>query len=119
MFSATIAIEKATMQEIGQNAAKDEAGVNLDAEENDFRLMNAYSDDQLEELNASMIMMGDHEHKNHEKFETIKHTSTNDQIDSDVIFDDPYMEDDSGQTEHDPNAHDQTYADIESLIYNV
>ncbi|GJT36571.1 hypothetical protein Tco_0926990 [Tanacetum coccineum] len=57
MFSATIAIEKATMQEIGQNAAKDEAGVNLDAEENDFRLMNAYSDDQLEELNASMIMM--------------------------------------------------------------
>nr|GEW49671.1 hypothetical protein [Tanacetum cinerariifolium] len=34
----------------------DEARVNLDAEENDFMLMNAYSDDQLEELNASMIM---------------------------------------------------------------
>ncbi|GKE19068.1 hypothetical protein Tco_1426645, partial [Tanacetum coccineum] len=38
-------------------AAKDEAGVNLDAKENDFMLMNAYGDDQLEELNASVIMM--------------------------------------------------------------
>ncbi|GJY90023.1 retrovirus-related pol polyprotein from transposon TNT 1-94 [Tanacetum coccineum] len=33
---------------------KDEAGVNLDAEENDFMLMNEYGDDQLEELNASL-----------------------------------------------------------------
>ncbi|GKC47825.1 retrovirus-related pol polyprotein from transposon TNT 1-94, partial [Tanacetum coccineum] len=38
-------------------AAKDEAGVNLDVEENDFMLMNAYGDDQLEELNASVIMI--------------------------------------------------------------
>ncbi|GJR27205.1 hypothetical protein Tco_0723750 [Tanacetum coccineum] len=30
-----------------------------------------------------------------------------------------YVEDNSGQAEHDPNAHDQPYADIESLIYNV
>nr|GEX35842.1 hypothetical protein [Tanacetum cinerariifolium] len=37
--------------------AKDEAGVNLDEEENDFILTNAYGDDQLEGLNASMIMM--------------------------------------------------------------
>ncbi|GJZ96369.1 integrase, catalytic region, zinc finger, CCHC-type containing protein [Tanacetum coccineum] len=114
--------------------AKDEAGVNLDTKENDFMLMNAYGDDQLKELNASVITMariqptnnksdaeptydevisevnasqidlinillskGDHEHRNHEKFETIKHTSDDNQINSDIIFDDPYMEDYSGQ----------------------
>nr|GEU41891.1 hypothetical protein [Tanacetum cinerariifolium] len=38
-------------------AAKDKAGVNLDAKENDIMLMNAYYDDQLEELNALVIMM--------------------------------------------------------------
>ncbi|GJS56388.1 retrovirus-related pol polyprotein from transposon TNT 1-94 [Tanacetum coccineum] len=111
-------------------ATKDEAGVNIDTKENDFMLMNAYGDDQLEELNASVIMMahiqptynksdvepnydvevisevnasqidlinrllskGDNEHRNHEKFETIKHTFVDDQIDSDIIFDDPYIE---------------------------
>ncbi|GJU68129.1 reverse transcriptase domain-containing protein [Tanacetum coccineum] len=36
---------------------KDKVRVNLDIEENDFMLMNAYSDDQLEELIASVIMM--------------------------------------------------------------
>ncbi|GJU06860.1 hypothetical protein Tco_1123290, partial [Tanacetum coccineum] len=138
-------------------AARYEAKVNLDTEENDFMLMNAYGDDQLEELNASVIMMayiqpndnksdveptydveiiskvnasqidqingllskGDHVHRNHEKFKTIKHTSADDQIDSDIIFDDPYVENNSGQVEHNQDAHDQTYADIESLIYNV
>nr|GEX39241.1 hypothetical protein [Tanacetum cinerariifolium]GEX41797.1 hypothetical protein [Tanacetum cinerariifolium] len=38
-------------------AAKDEVGVNLDKEENEFMLMNAYGDGQLEELNVSVIMM--------------------------------------------------------------
>ncbi|GKC22324.1 retrovirus-related pol polyprotein from transposon TNT 1-94 [Tanacetum coccineum] len=74
-------------------AVKDEARVNLDAEENNFMLMNAYGDDQLEDLNASVIMMAriqpmddkydasqidminellsksDHEHRNHKKHE--------------------------------------------------
>ncbi|GKB62644.1 retrovirus-related pol polyprotein from transposon TNT 1-94, partial [Tanacetum coccineum] len=138
-------------------AAKDEAGVNLDAKENDFMLMNAYGDDQLEELNASVIMMAciqptddtsdaepsydvelisqvnysqinmingllsksGHEHKNHEKLKTVINTSVDDQIDFNIIFDDPYMDNNSRQAEHDPNAHDQLYADIESLIYNV
>ncbi|GJY04623.1 hypothetical protein Tco_0370563 [Tanacetum coccineum] len=105
-------------------AAKDEVGVNLDAEENDFMLMNAYVDDQLEEPNASvnasqidlingLFSKGVHEHKNHEKFETVIHTFVDDQIDSDIIFDDPYVEDNtSGQAEHDLNDHDQSYADI-------
>ncbi|GJR58350.1 hypothetical protein Tco_1500512 [Tanacetum coccineum] len=103
-------------------AAKDEAGVNLDAGENDFMLMNAYVISEVHasqiDLTNGLLSKGDHEHKNHEKFKTIKHTSADDQINSDIIFDDPYVEDDSGQTEHDPNAYDQTYADIESLIYN-
>ncbi|GJX93960.1 hypothetical protein Tco_0348546 [Tanacetum coccineum] len=38
-------------------AMKDEVGVHLDAEENDFMRMSAYGKDRLEECNASMIMM--------------------------------------------------------------
>ncbi|GKE36401.1 hypothetical protein Tco_1459806, partial [Tanacetum coccineum] len=107
-------------------ATKDKARVHLDEEENNFMLMNAYGDDMLEELNASMIMMAciqpideksdveptydaelinkvnashingllsksDHEHQHHEKLKTIIHTSADDQIDSDIIFDDPYV----------------------------
>nr|GEY61666.1 hypothetical protein [Tanacetum cinerariifolium] len=105
-------------------AVKDEAGVNLDTKENDFMFMNAYGNDQLEELNALVIMMvriqrtdnkydaeptyvaeiinkvnasqndlinglllkGDHEQQNHKKFESIKHKSVDDQIDSDIIL---------------------------------
>ncbi|GJR24223.1 hypothetical protein Tco_0972750 [Tanacetum coccineum] len=115
--------------------AKDEARVNLDKEENDFMLMSSYGDDQIEELNASVIidnesdveptydaevisevnaswinqingllLRGDHEQQNHEKLETIKHTSVDDQIASDIIFDDPYVEDNSGQVEHEQDA---------------
>ncbi|GJZ93519.1 retrovirus-related pol polyprotein from transposon TNT 1-94 [Tanacetum coccineum] len=107
-------------------ATKDEAGVHLDEEENDFMLVNAYADDTLEELNASVIIMAriqptddksdaeltydaklisevnasqidmingllsksDHEHRHDEKLETIIYTSADDQIDSDIIFDD-------------------------------
>ncbi|GJV23800.1 hypothetical protein Tco_1376495 [Tanacetum coccineum] len=38
-------------------AAKYEAGVHLDDEENDFMLTSAIGDDHLEEINASVIMM--------------------------------------------------------------
>nr|GEW73277.1 carbon catabolite repressor protein 4 homolog 4 isoform X1 [Tanacetum cinerariifolium] len=110
-------------------AAKDEAGVNLNVEKNNFILMNAYGDDQLEELNASVIMMAhiqpndeksdaeltydvevinevnasqidiingllfksDHEHENHEKLKTVINTAANDQIDYNIIFDDPRL----------------------------
>ncbi|GJW17447.1 hypothetical protein Tco_0024883 [Tanacetum coccineum] len=136
-------------------AMKDEAGGNLDEEENDFMLDNAYGDDTLEELNAAIIMMtriqttdgkanaepkydakaisevnvlqinlisgmrskGVHEHTNHEKLKTVINTSDDDQIDSNIIFDDPYVENNGGTDEHDSNAHDHS-SDIESLIYN-
>ncbi|GKC48515.1 hypothetical protein Tco_1071260 [Tanacetum coccineum] len=47
------------------------------------------------------------------------HTFADDQIDSDIIFDDPYVDNNSGQAEHDTNAHDHSLHDFESLIINV
>ncbi|GJW24317.1 retrovirus-related pol polyprotein from transposon TNT 1-94 [Tanacetum coccineum] len=80
----------------------------------------------ISEINASQIDMingllskSDHEHKNHEKLKTVIHTYVDDQIDSNIIFKDPYTDNNNGQVERDLNAYDQPYADIESLIYNV
>ncbi|GKF02457.1 hypothetical protein Tco_0029380 [Tanacetum coccineum] len=72
------------------------------------------------EVNAShkMISKGVHEHKNHRKRKTIINTSDDDQIDSNIIFDDPYVEIHGGSAEHDSNAHDQ-YHDVKILAYNV
>ncbi|GJV68928.1 hypothetical protein Tco_1484437 [Tanacetum coccineum] len=136
---------------------KDEVGVHLDEEENDFMLDNAYKDNTLEELNATVIMMAriqptndnsdaeptydaefisevndsqidiingllsksDHEQRHHEKLETIIHTLADDQIDSDIICDDPYVDNNSGQAKHDTNSHDQSLHDFDSLINNV
>ncbi|GJX21328.1 hypothetical protein Tco_0224005 [Tanacetum coccineum] len=103
---------------------KDEAGSNLKDEENDFMLDNSYRDETLEELtdavNAShkMISKGVHEHKNHGKRKTVINTSDDDQIDSNIIFDDPYVENNGGTSEHDSNNHDP-YDDIQILAYNV
>ncbi|GJX83162.1 integrase, catalytic region, zinc finger, CCHC-type containing protein [Tanacetum coccineum] len=107
-------------------ALKDEAGAHLDDEENDFMLDNAYGDNTLDKVNASQVDMingslskSDHEQHHHEKLETIIHTSADDQINSDIIFDNPYVDNNSGQVEHDTNAHDQCLHDFESLIINV
>nr|GEV54793.1 hypothetical protein [Tanacetum cinerariifolium] len=111
-------------------ATKDEAGVRLDEEENDFMLDNSYEDNMLEELNAAvnvsqidmingLLSKSDHEQRDHEKLKTIIHTSVDDQIDYVIIFDDPYVDNNSGQAEHDTNAHDQPFHDFESLIQNV
>ncbi|GJZ10951.1 hypothetical protein Tco_0545710, partial [Tanacetum coccineum] len=137
-------------------AMKDESGGTLNEEENDFMLDNAYGDERLEELTATVIMMaqiqpaddnaetepkydaeavsevnasqidlissmiskGFHEHTNHEKLKTVINTSDNDQIDCNIIFDDPYMENNGGTVKHDSNAYGQSF-DIESLAYNV
>nr|GEU44830.1 hypothetical protein [Tanacetum cinerariifolium] len=58
------------------------------------------------------------EHKNHGKREAVINTSDNDQIDSNIIFDDPYVKNNSGTSEHDSNAHEE-YHDIQILSYNV
>ncbi|GKE14786.1 hypothetical protein Tco_1422363 [Tanacetum coccineum] len=127
-------------------AMKDEVGSNLNAEENAFMLDNSFRDETLEELTATVIMMAQiqpvddnvvteptydakavsevyashkaHEQVNHVKRKTIIHTSDDDQIDSNIIFDDPYVENNGGTSEHDSNDHDE-YHNIRILAYNV
>ncbi|GJV14702.1 hypothetical protein Tco_1360025 [Tanacetum coccineum] len=43
--------------------------------------------------------------------------SDDDQIDSNIIFDDPYVENNGGTSEHDSNDHDE-YHNIQILAYN-
>ncbi|GJW72132.1 putative ribonuclease H-like domain-containing protein [Tanacetum coccineum] len=74
----------------------------------------------VSEVNAShkMIPKRIHEHKNHGKHKTIINTSDDDQIDSNIIFDDPYVENNGGSDEHDSTAHDQ-YHDVKIPAYNA
>ncbi|GJX00189.1 retrovirus-related pol polyprotein from transposon TNT 1-94 [Tanacetum coccineum] len=127
-------------------AMKDEAGSNLKDEENDFMLDNSYGDETLKELIVAVIMMARiqsavdnaaskpsynakavsevnastkvHEQVNRVQRKTIIHASDDDQIDSNIIFDDPYVENNGGTSEHDSTAHDE-YHDIKILAYNV
>ncbi|GKE70566.1 hypothetical protein Tco_1528638 [Tanacetum coccineum] len=89
------------------------------ADDNDVTEPN-YDTKAVNEVNAlhKMIPKGVHEHKNHGKRKTIINTSDNDQIDSNIIFDDPDVENNGGSAEHDSNAHDQ-YHDVKILAYNV
>ncbi|GKB12277.1 hypothetical protein Tco_0846200 [Tanacetum coccineum] len=75
----------------------------------------SYDAKDVSEVNASNKA---HEKVNHAKRKTIIHTSDDDQIDSNIIFDDPYVENNGGTSEHDSNAHDE-YRDIQMLAYNV
>ncbi|GJX07876.1 hypothetical protein Tco_0195808 [Tanacetum coccineum] len=68
--------------------------------------------DALGEVNVSQIHLKSrmhsesvHEHTNHAKLKTVINTSDDDQIDSSIIFDDPYVENNGGVDEHDSNAH--------------
>ncbi|GJR92905.1 retrovirus-related pol polyprotein from transposon TNT 1-94 [Tanacetum coccineum] len=100
-------------------AMKDEAGSNLNNEENDFMLDTSYGEETMEELTAAVMLMARiqpadgnaetvpsydakavsevnasskvHEQMRHEKRKTIIHTSDDDQIYSNIIFDDPYV----------------------------
>ncbi|GKA44094.1 hypothetical protein Tco_0736818 [Tanacetum coccineum] len=79
----------------------------------------------ISEVNASQIHLKSqmhfesvHEHTNHAKLKIVINTSDDDQIDSGIIFDDPYMDNNSGTYEHDSNSHDQFVA-LEYLIYIV
>ncbi|GKA02374.1 hypothetical protein Tco_0675039 [Tanacetum coccineum] len=100
-------------------AMKDEAGSNLKDEENDFMLDSSYGDETLEELTVAVNASNKvHEQVNRVKRKTIIHTSDDDQIDSNIIFNDPYVENNDGTSEHDSNAHYE-YHDIQMLAYNV
>ncbi|GJS72151.1 hypothetical protein Tco_0704992 [Tanacetum coccineum] len=53
------------------------------------------NDLQIDMING-LLLYSDHEQQHHEKLETIICTSDDDQIDSDIISDDPYMDNNSG-----------------------
>ncbi|GJS38546.1 hypothetical protein Tco_0563589 [Tanacetum coccineum] len=59
-----------------------------------------------------------HEQMNHVKRKTIILASDDDQIDSNIIFDDPYVENNGGTSEHDTNDHDE-YHNIQIMAYNI
>ncbi|GJU91114.1 putative ribonuclease H-like domain-containing protein [Tanacetum coccineum] len=120
-------------------AMKDEAESNLKDKENDFMLDNSYGYETLEEITVAVIMMARirpaddnaesepsydakavsevnasnkvHEQVNRVKCKTIIHISDDDQLDSNIIFDDLYVENNGGTSEHDSNGHDE-YHDI-------
>ncbi|GJZ76165.1 hypothetical protein Tco_0640630 [Tanacetum coccineum] len=75
----------------------------------------SYDVNVVSEVNASNKV---HEQVNHAKRKTVIHTSDDDQIDSNIIFDDPYVENNGGTSEHDLNAHDE-YHNIQMLACNV
>ncbi|GJR79365.1 hypothetical protein Tco_0150150 [Tanacetum coccineum] len=78
-----------------------------------------YDEKAVSEVNAShkMIPKGVHEHKNHRKHKTVFNTSDDDQTDSNIIFDDLFVENNGGSDEHDSTAHDQ-YCDVKILCSN-
>nr|GEU83028.1 retrovirus-related Pol polyprotein from transposon TNT 1-94 [Tanacetum cinerariifolium] len=127
-------------------AMKDEAGSNLHNEENDFLLDTSYNEETMEELTDVVMLMARiqpaegnaetvpsydakagsevyasstvHDQISHVKRKTIIHTSDDDQIDSNIIFDDPFVKNNDATSEHDSNAHDE-YNNIQMLAYNV
>ncbi|GJX87915.1 integrase, catalytic region, zinc finger, CCHC-type containing protein [Tanacetum coccineum] len=74
----------------------------------------SYDATAVSEVNASYKV---HEQVSHVKCKTIIQTSDDDQIDSNIIFVDPYVENNGGTSEHDSNAHDE-YHEIQMLAYN-
>ncbi|GJY83687.1 hypothetical protein Tco_0497063 [Tanacetum coccineum] len=127
-------------------AMKDEAGSNLINEENDFMLDTSYGDETMEELTSAVMLMARiqpadgnaetvpsynakavskvnasskvYEQMRHEKHKTNIQTSDDNQIDSNIIFDDPYVENNGGMSDHDSNDHDE-YHKIQMLTYDV
>nr|GEW96845.1 hypothetical protein [Tanacetum cinerariifolium] len=69
----------------------------------------------VSEVNASSKV---HDQMGHVKRKTIIHTSDDDQIDSNIIFDDSFVENNGRKSKHDSNYHDE-YNKIQMLAYNV
>nr|GEX62553.1 hypothetical protein [Tanacetum cinerariifolium] len=88
------------------------------AHENSMQKLN-YDAKDVSKVNAShkMIHKGVHEHTNNGKRRSVINTSDDDQIDSYIIFDDPYVENNGNSDEHDSTVHDQ-YHDVKILAYN-
>ncbi|GJT25845.1 retrovirus-related pol polyprotein from transposon TNT 1-94 [Tanacetum coccineum] len=74
----------------------------------------SYDAKAVSEVNASSK---GHEQVSHVKCKTIIQTSDDDQIDSNIIFDGPYVDNNGGTSEHDSNAHDK-YHEIQIIQKN-
>ncbi|GKA48108.1 hypothetical protein Tco_0741066, partial [Tanacetum coccineum] len=77
--------------------------------------VSSYDTKAVSKVNASSKV---HEQVSHVKCKTIIQTSNDDQIDSNIIFNDLYVENNGGTSEHDSNTHDE-YHEIQMLAYNV
>ncbi|GKE26824.1 hypothetical protein Tco_1442208 [Tanacetum coccineum] len=137
-------------------AKKDEAGVILSNEHNDFLLAEAAQMEEIEELSVKICRIAriqqattdsdegpsfdsafinevqtpstsfmnplfsnsDHEQTYHEQSEIVNSTN-DDQINSDIIFDDQNVEINDGNVAHDKNAPDQHDNELELLARNV
>ncbi|GJZ45336.1 hypothetical protein Tco_0592932 [Tanacetum coccineum] len=71
----------------------------------------SYDAKAVSEVNASSKV---HEQLSHVKRKTIIQTTDDDQTDFSIIFNDPFMKNNGGTSEHDSNAHDE-YHDIQML----
>nr|GEU81326.1 hypothetical protein [Tanacetum cinerariifolium] len=67
----------------------------------------------------SLFSNSDHEQTCHEQPEMINFTTGSDQINSNIIFDDPNVEVNDGIIEHDKNAHDSFDNELEQLTRNA
>nr|GEV66152.1 hypothetical protein [Tanacetum cinerariifolium] len=127
-------------------AMKDEAGSNINNEGNDFMLDTSYGEETMEELTDAVMLMARiqpadsnaetvpsydaksvsevnasskvHEKILHEKRKTIIQTSDDEQIDYNIIFDDPCVENNGGTSDHASNDHEE-YHKIQILAYDV
>ncbi|GKC01503.1 hypothetical protein Tco_0987639 [Tanacetum coccineum] len=75
----------------------------------------SYDAKAVSKVNASSKV---HEQMRHEKCKTIIQTSDDDQIDSNIIFDYPYVENNGGTSDHDSNDHDD-YHKLQMLAFDV
>nr|GEX87793.1 hypothetical protein [Tanacetum cinerariifolium] len=77
--------------------------------------MPSYDAKAVSKVNASTKV---HNQMHHEKRKNIIQTSDDDKIDPNIIFDDPYVENNGGTSDHDSNDHDE-YLKIQMLAYDV
>ncbi|GKD45967.1 hypothetical protein Tco_1270612 [Tanacetum coccineum] len=88
-------------------AKQDEAGVILTDEHNDFLFVDASRMEEIEELNANICLMA----------RTVSNTIGDDQIDSNIIFDEPNEDVNSGSVEYDNNV--QESYELKQIARNV
>ncbi|GJS17986.1 retrovirus-related pol polyprotein from transposon TNT 1-94 [Tanacetum coccineum] len=79
-------------------AVKNEAVSHLSNEENDFMLDNAYGEESLDELTASIMLMAPLQpaDRNTDTVPSYDQKGYDDQIDSSIIFDDPFVDNNGG-----------------------